>query len=50
VYIDKGIDVVVLQMLLRIDSRYSEEQGTACVTANPGEDASAIEISIEYYL
>jgi hypothetical protein len=50
VYIDKGVNVVVLQIFLRIDSKYSEEQGTACVTANPGEDASAIEISIEYYL
>jgi hypothetical protein len=35
---------------LHIDSKHLEEQGTACVTANPGEDASAIEISIEYYL
>lgn len=35
-------------MLLRIDSKHLEEQGTACVTANPGEDASTIEISIEY--
>jgi hypothetical protein len=50
VYIDKGVNVVVLQMLLRIDSKHSEEQGTACVAANPGEDASTIEISIEYYL
>jgi hypothetical protein len=49
-YIDKGMNVVVLRMLLRIDSKHSEEQGTACVTANPGEDASDIEISIEYYL
>lgn len=37
-------------MLLYIDSKHSEEQGTACVAANPGEDASDIEISIEYYL
>ena len=36
-------------MLLRIDSKHSEEQGTACVAANLGKDAS-IEISIEYYL
>ena len=35
---------------LDIDSKHLEEQGTACVAANPGEDASAIEISIEYYL
>lgn len=35
---------------LHIDSKYSEEQGTACVVANPGEDASTIEISIEYCL
>jgi hypothetical protein len=50
VYIDKGVNVVVLQMLLHIDSKHSEEQGTACVAVNPGEDASDIEISIEYYL
>jgi hypothetical protein len=50
VYIDKGINVVVLQMLLRIDSKHLEEQGTACVAANLGEDASTIEISIEYCL
>jgi hypothetical protein len=50
VYIDKGVNVVVLQMLLHIDSKHSEEQGTACVAANPGEDASTIEISIEYCL
>jgi hypothetical protein len=50
VYIDKGVNVVVLQMLLHIDSKHLEEQGTACVAANPGEDASDIEISIEYYL
>ena len=37
-------------MLLHIDSKYSEEQGTACVTINAGEDASTIEISIEYCL
>lgn len=41
--------MVVLQMLLRIDLKHLEEQGTACVTENPGEDASVIEISIEYY-
>lgn len=41
--------MVVLQMLLRIDLKHLEEQGTACVAVNPGEDASAIEISIEYY-
>jgi hypothetical protein len=50
VYIDKDINVVVLQMLLHIDSKHSEEQGTACVAVNLGEDASDIEISIEYYL
>jgi len=50
VYIDKGMNVVVLQMLLRIDSKHSEEQGTACVAVNPGEDANTIEISIEYCL
>jgi len=50
VYIDKGINVVVLRMLLHIDSKYSEEQGTTCVAANPGEDASTIEISIKYCL
>jgi hypothetical protein len=44
------MNVVVLQILLRIDSKHLEEQGTACVAANPGEDASTIEISIEYYL
>lgn len=33
---------------LHIDSKHLEEQGTACVAANPGEDASTIEISIEY--
>lgn len=37
-------------MLLHIDSKHSEEQDTACVATNPGEDASTIEISIEYYL
>lgn len=37
-------------MLLHIDSKHSEEQGTACVTANLGEDANTIEISIEYCL
>lgn len=37
-------------MFLRIDLKHSEEQGTACVAANLGEDASTIEISIEYYL
>lgn len=42
--------MVVLRMLLRIDSKHSEEQGTACVVVNPGEDANTIEISIEYYL
>jgi hypothetical protein len=50
VYIDKGMNAVVLQMLLRIDSKHLEEQGTACVAVNPGEDASTIEISIEYCL
>lgn len=35
---------------LHIDLKYLEEQGTACVAANPGEDASTIEISIEYCL
>ena len=50
VYIDKGINMVVLRMILCIDSKHSEEQGTACVTINPGEDASTIEISIEYDL
>lgn len=35
---------------LHIDSKHLEEQGTACVAANPGEDASTIEISIEYCL
>ena len=49
-YIDKGVDVVVLQMLLHIDSKHLEEQGTACVTANLGEDVSTIKISIEYCL
>lgn len=42
--------MVILQMFLRIDLKHSEEQGTACVTANPGEDGSTIEISIEYCL
>lgn len=41
---------MVLQMLLHIDSKNLEEQGTACVAANPGEDVSTIEISIEYDL
>ena len=49
-YIDKGMNVVVLRMLLRIDLKHLEEQGTACVAANPGEDVSTIEISIEYDL
>jgi hypothetical protein len=44
------MNAVVLQMLLRIDSKHLEEQGTACVTTNPGKDASTIEISIEYCL
>jgi hypothetical protein len=35
---------------LHIDSKHLEEQGTACMAANLGEDASTIEISIEYYL
>ena len=35
---------------LHIDSKHLEEQSTACVAANPGEDASTIEISIKYYL
>ena len=35
---------------LHIDSKHLEEQGTACVAANPGEDASIIEIFIEYCL
>lgn len=35
---------------LHIDSKHLEEQGTACVTTNPGKDANTIEISIEYYL
>ena len=35
---------------LHIDLKHLEEQGTACVAANPGEDASTIEISIEYCL
>lgn len=35
---------------LHIDSKHLEEQGTACVAANPGEDVSTIEISIEYDL
>lgn len=35
---------------LHIDSKNLEEQGTACVAANPGEDVSTIEISIEYDL
>jgi hypothetical protein len=50
VYIDKGVNVVVLQMLLHIDSKHSEEQGTACVAVNPDEDVNAIDISIEYCL
>jgi len=50
VYIDKGMNVVVLRMLLRIDLKHSEEQGTACVAANLGEDISTIKISIEYCL
>jgi hypothetical protein len=35
---------------LHIDSKHLEEQGTACVAANPSEDVSTIEISIEYDL
>lgn len=35
---------------LHIDSKHLEEQGTACVTANLGEDVSTIKISIEYCL
>ena len=35
---------------LHIDLKYLEEQGTACVAVNLGEDASTIEISIEYCL
>jgi hypothetical protein len=35
---------------LHIDLKHLEEQGTACVAANLGEDASTIEISIEYCL
>lgn len=35
---------------LHIDSKHLEEQGTACVAANPGEDVSTIKISIEYCL
>lgn len=35
---------------LHIDSKHLEEQGTACVAVNLGEDASTIEISIEYCL
>ena len=35
---------------LHIYSKHLEEQGTACVAVNLGEDASTIEISIEYCL